>query len=69
MNFDILGKTKIRDLSHDEIRGVVDSLQADVFSKNPEKTQRALNTIQFVMEALELEAYLDGQMQDFESEE
>ena len=66
MNFELLGKTKIRDMSHDEIRGLVDALQSDVFTRHPEKTQTALNTIQFVMEALELENHLDQQQQDFE---
>jgi hypothetical protein len=61
MNFALLGKTKIRDMSPDEVRGIVDALQADIFTLNPEKSQVALNTIQFVMEALELENHLQGQ--------
>ena len=66
MNLELLGKTKIRDMSADEIRGLVDALQADVFKQAEDQTQRALNTIQFVMEALELENHLNEQMQDFE---
>ena len=66
MNFELLGKTKIRDMSPDEIRGLVDALQADVFTKNLEKTQTALNTIQFVIEALELENHLNGQESEYE---
>jgi hypothetical protein len=65
MNFEILGKTNIRDMSPSEIRGIVDALQKDVFTKNTEKTQTALNAIQFIMDALELEEYLH----DHESEE
>lgn len=64
MNFELLGKTKIRDMSASEIRGLVDALQADVFTKNVDKSQNALNTIQFVMEALELENHLEGQDDD-----
>ena len=66
MNFALLGKTKIRDMTPGEIKGVIDALQADVFTRDPVKTQAALHTIQFIMEALELEAHLNEQMQDFE---
>jgi hypothetical protein len=59
MNFELLGKTKIRDMSASEIRSVVDALQTDVFTKDAAKSQNALNTIQFVMEALELEQHLN----------
>jgi hypothetical protein len=66
MNFALLAKTKIRDMSPAEIRGIIDALQADVFTGNIEKTQVALNTIQFVMEAIELENHLQEISSDFE---
>jgi len=66
MKFELLGKTKIRDMSPSEIRGIVDALQADVFTKNSEKSQVAPNTIQFVMEALELENHLNEISGDYE---
>jgi hypothetical protein len=64
MNFALLGKTKIREMSPSDIRGIIDALQADIFTQDTAKAQTALNTIQFIMDALELEEYLHGHEED-----